>query len=436
MNELQTMPHSHEAELSIISTCILYPKEINIVLERLSYKDFYSPQLSQIFSVCTDLFIRKENIDLVIIKDEIEKRACNIQTTFLSSIINSPVAIDIKHTCKIIKTKAILRTLINATYEIQKECYNNPETALDNAQKTIMGIKQHKEEINTEKLSKLSITAIDRYDELRKRKNDLTGITTGLHALDNITCGLQKTDLILLAARPAMGKTALAINIAVSAAKDDKNVLVFSLEMSKQQLMNRIFASETGLNSYKFKTGKLSCEDDSRVAKAGSILYELPLWINDDGILSYQQIWREALRFESENNRIDLIVIDYLQYIVGDNTQNKNYEIQTITRGLKGIAKSMDIPVLLLSQLNRSCETRANPHKRPIQSDLRDSGAIEQDADMIWFLYRPEVFDEKDEAGNPQTGIAELIIAKQRNGEEGLIKMQWDKKTTTFRNLF
>jgi len=356
---------------------------------------------------------------------------------YLSTLTNEiPMAPSIPHYANILCEKAVLRRIIeisNKTYQACHETNISADEILDTAQRRILNIDNRKN-CSVKELKGLVVNANERYEELSKRKAEITGIPTGFYALDKLTCGFQDSDLILLGARPSMGKTAIALNIAANAARIGHRVFIFSLEMAENQVIDRMISAEAMINGMKFKTGKFSSPEDwDAINKASSRIHEWPIYIDNSASLSYLEIIRISRRAKKQYG-IDFIIIDYLQYITGEKGQGKNYEIESITRNLKAMAKDLKIPVLLLSQLNRKCEERPNPHKRPMLSDLRDSGAIEQDGDLVLFLYRPERYGEKDKSGNAQPGVAEINIAKHRNGPLGTVRLQWLERITKFEN--
>ncbi len=270
----------------------------------------------------------------------------------------------------------------------------------------------------------------ERYEDLYKRKGAITGIASGFYLLDKLTCGFQNTDLIVIAARPSMGKTALALNIAGHVGKQDIPVVYFSLEMSETQLFDRQVAGVSDVNSQKFRSGKFEKSDWEEINKTQCKIHDWPVFIDDSPTLHYMEIRRRARNLKKKQG-IKLVIIDHLQLICGDKSPSRDREIGSITAGLKATAKELNLPIILLSQLNRQLEQRQNPSKRPRMSDLRDSGNIEQDGDVVAFLYRPKVYEDTEEF----EGHTELNIAKQRNGPTGMIKLKWHDKTTKFQNL-
>ena len=352
----------------------------------------------------------------------------------LSALIDeTPLPSNIKHYAQVIKDKAILRNLIKECYAITTACYEGSvevEKIIDDAQTRILGIDYETNTKTVTSYSDLSIEASERYEELAKRKGATTGIASNFYLLDFLTAGFQKSDLFIIAGRPSMGKTALALNIAENVGKHNVPVVYFSLEMSESQLFDRQVAGESGVNSQRFRSRRFEPPDWEAINKAQSKIYNWPVHVDDSPALHYMDIRRRARSLKKKHN-IELIIIDHLQLILGDKAFSRDREIGSITAGLKATAKELNLPIILLSQLNRELERRSNPHKRPKMSDLRDSGNIEQDADVVAFLYRPKVYGDKEEF----EGHTELNIAKQRNGPTGMIKLRWDAKITKFQNL-
>lgn len=356
----------------------------------------------------------------------------------MAQLLNDvPLAVNIPHYAGKLREKTILRDLITAGHRIVQSAYEpqvKADEALDSAQRRILKIETGSTDSAAVPVKMLIEEAQDRYQTLFEHKGKITGISSGFEALDRLTAGFHPSDLIIIAARPSMGKTAFALNTAANMGRQGRPVLFFSLEMSKRQLIDRLVSAEAAVNGIKFKTGSFSAEDWQAIEKASGRVYSWPVFIDDTSILRHMEIIRRSRRAKKTHG-IEAVFIDYLQYVTGDQGQGKNYEVESITRGLKGLAKDLNIPVLLLSQLNRQCETRPNPYKRPQLSDLRDSGAIEQDADLVLFLYRPERYGEKDAHGNEQPGIAEVNIAKHRNGPLGTVTLNWQERITRFDNL-
>jgi len=431
-------PQAIELEESVIVSCFLERAEE--ALKILSPDDFYKTAHQKIFSAIFDLSKQKIQVDLPLVVDAL-RSAGHLEevggASYIASLLDGvPIASNVGHYARKIKNKAILRKLINHCHTITKACFQDSsevETIIDDAQKRILSIEHETIDASNEtavSYRELSLEAGERYEDLSKRKGSITGIASGFYMLDYITCGFQNTDLIILAGRPGMGKTALALNIAGNVGKQDTPTAYFSLEMSKTQLFDRQIAGESGVNSQKFRSGRFEPDDWEAINRAQGKVYTRPVFIDDSAALHYMEIRRRAWGLK-KNHGIKLVIIDHLQLIRGDKASTRDREIGSITAGLKATAKELNIPIILLSQLNRELERRPNPHKRPRMSDLRDSGNIEQDADIVAFLYRPGVYEDEEEFG----GHAELNVAKQRNGPTGMIKLRWHDKTTKFQNL-
>ena len=428
-------PQALELEESILSSCLMGDAEEAI--ELLLPEDFYRTAHQKIFSAIGDLQRQNVEVDLPSLVStmrdagQLEKvGGAHYLARFIDKI---PIATNIVHYARKIKDKAILRRLIADCNYISKACFegsDNIETVLDDAQKRILSIGYMSATDTTSSYRDLSLEASDRYEELYRQKGSITGIRSGFYLLDATTCGFQNSDLIIIAARPSMGKTAIALNMAGNIARSGIPAAIFSLEMSKQQLFDRQVAGESGVNSQKFRSGKFDQTDWQDITDAQSKIYGWPVFIDDTPALNYLEITRRARRLKNRHG-IQIVFVDHLQLIKGDKSPSRDREIGSITGGLKALAKELDIPIVLLSQLNRKLEDRHNPKKRPVMSDLRDSGNIEQDADVIAFLYRPAVYEDLEEF----EGHAELLVAKQRNGPTGKVKLIWHERTTTFSNL-
>ena len=429
------LPQAIEYEEAVLASCFL--GRANQVVELLKPEDFYRSSHQKIFTTIREFVDKKIQIELPLVVDALRDAGHLDEVggaAFVAGITNTaPLAVNIEHYCKGIRDKALLRGLIAHSEIILKNCYKNPadiEAVIDNAQQGIMGIEAGGGFEAAVSYRDLSMGASGRYEDIYKRKDGITGINSGFYLLDYLTCGFQDTDLIIIASRPSMGKTALAQNIAGNAGRQDIPVAYFSLEMSKTQLFDRQIAGESGINSQKFRSGKFEHEDWERINRAQGDVYGWPVYIDDTGALHYREISRRARKLKKTKD-VKLIIVDHLQLVKGDKTSTRDREIGSITASLKALAKELNLPVILLSQLNRELERRPNPYKRPRMSDLRDSGNIEQDADIVAFLYRPVVYEDTEDF----PGHTELNIAKQRNGPTGMVKIRWDEKTTKFQNL-
>ena len=431
-------PQALEVEEGLLARCLM--NDIEDAVELLTPEDYYRTAHQKIFSAVLDLAAKKQPVDLNSVVNNLRDKGQLEEiggASYLAKLINEiPLPSSVPHYAEVISEKSVLRKLIVISNQIYQAAHGtniNVDEILDDAQRQILNINDRKKG-SIRALSEIVVDARDRYEQLSESKGELTGIPSGFFDLDRLTCGFQGSDLILLGGRPSMGKTALAFNVAANAARMGHALLIFSLEMAEGQVIDRMISSESGVNNMKFKTGNFSTEDWERINKASSRVYDWPIHIDDSASLTYMEIVRRSRRSKKEHD-IELIIIDYLQYITGEKGQGKNYEIESITRNLKAMAKDLNTPVLLLSQLNRQCEARPNPHKRPMLSDLRDSGAIEQDADLVLFMYRPERYGENDKGGNAQPGVAEINIAKHRNGPLGTVRLQWSERITRFDNL-
>ncbi len=430
-------PQNIEAEQAVLGTILIQDNALLKIAELLESSDFYKEKHRIIFAAMISLFEKNEPHDLVtvtsLLKDQNKLEGVG-GAGYLASLTDIiPFAGTLVHHARIIRKKSVLRKLIQTTSEVAARCYDaqdDIETLVDEAEKTIFQITQAKKQ-GFEPMSKIVPKTFDRVIKLYDRQEQITGVATGYTELDKMTAGLQPSDMIVLAARPSMGKTALAMNIVQHAALiEKKSVAVFSLEMSMESLALRMLCSLGHINSQRIRTGNLHESDWPRLTRATGMLSEAKIFIDDTAGLTALEMRAKARRLKSEHD-IEFIVVDYLQLMQGrDKVENRVQEISDISRALKAMAKELDVPVLALSQLNRSLENR--PNKRPQLSDLRESGAIEQDADVIMFIYRDEVYN-KDE-NNPNRGLAEIIVGKQRNGPTGVVKLTFLGEFTTFEN--
>jgi replicative DNA helicase len=408
------------------------------VVEILAPADFYRTSHQKIFAAMTDLFNRNEPIDAVTVANHLKESGQLEQVggaAYLARLLDVPPAVDAPHYAGIIHDKAVLRRLIEKSNAIAKRCFleqGNADDIVDFAEASIFEVTDKKARQSFYPLSKLIDGNIDFLEEKQKNKSLVTGVPTGFTQLDNLTSGLQNSDLIILAARPSMGKTALALNIARNAAVDGGvPVAIFSLEMSKEQLSLRMLCAEARIDSSRLRSGFFSMEDWERVTEAAGVLSAAPIFIDDSASLSAMDVRAKARRLKMEKN-IGLIIIDYLQLMQGRaGAERRDLEISEISRGMKALAKEISLPVIALSQLNRMLEQRTD--RRPRLSDLRESGALEQDADVVAFIYRDEVYNKEET--NPRKGIAEVILAKQRNGPTGDALLTFLAAYTRFENM-
>ena len=440
--DIQTPPQNIEAEESILSAIIIDNEVFYDIQNFLQPKHFYKTAHIKIFEIMVDLLGRKEPVDLITLATELTNRKQLAEiggATYLARLVNEvPLAVNIRQYAKYVINAFVLRKTIEASHNIIRKCFDKSEeidVVIDYSQKQIMNVMSESFTTGNKilKIDSMIDESIDRWENLYRNPKAITGLSTGFKEIDLITCGLQKSDLIIIAARPSAGKSALMMNMGINAAKDDKKTLVFELEMAKQQLIDRIFASEAGINLIKFRSGQFEKDDWIKISEVAGELTNKPIFINDNSGLHYSDIIRESRRFYQEMGGLDLIMIDYLTLIKGDRENGrKDLEISSITKALKGLAKDLNIPIVLLSQLNRDLERRND--KRPILADLREAGSIEEDADVVIFVYRDEMYNTN--LDNPNKGIAEIIFAKHRNGPTGKIKLQWSGQIATFHNLY
>lgn len=429
------LPQNIEAEQSLLSAMLIDSGACEEALSILKPTDFYQTPHKIIFKACQDLYRKKQPADLTTAASYLKDNKQLDQAkgaSYLAYLVDQvPLATNVEHYARIVKEKALLRNILfsgNKIISLVQESTDNPVEILDKAQRLMLDIKCERQG-GYSQLSDLLDEGIDRYEALSKRGEDVTGINSGYSDLDRLTCGFQPSDLIIIAGRPGMGKSALMINMARSIALSGRKVGVFSLEMSKSQITDRLNAIESGVNSLKFRSGRFTKDDWIAIVDGIDKLYDLDIYINDDS-LTHMELRRGARLMKKAG--IEIIFVDYLGLMVGEKGYGRVEEVSSITRSLKACAKELDIPVVALSQLNRSVENRDNNNKRPRLSDLRDSGAIEQDADLVIFIYRDEVYNEF----SPDRGIAELNIAKQRNGPTGTVKLHWNKFTTRFDAIY
>jgi len=429
-------PQNIEAEQSILGGILLDNLAINNVLELLDVTDYYSEAHRKIFSALIDLAEKSEPCDLITLSNILRDRR-QIEDVggmaYLASLVdNVPSAANIEYYSKIVKEKAVLRKLIGASTEILNKSYasvSDVEQVLDEAEHSIFEISQNKIKPSFFPLKDLIKDSFKTIEQLFEKKSLITGVATGYNDLDKLTSGLQNSDLIIVAGRPSMGKTAFALNMAQNAAiGTDIPVAIFSLEMSKEQLSMRMLASEAKVDSQRLRKGFLGETDWPKLTTAAGKLSDAPIFIDDTPAISVLEMKAKTRRLKAEKG-LGLIVLDYLQLMRGkDTSAPREQEISEISRSLKSLAKELNVPIVALSQLNRQVEARTD--KRPQMADLRESGAIEQDADVILFIYRDEVYNKSED--NPEKGFAEIIIGKQRNGPTGKVKLTFLKDYTRF----
>ena len=431
-------PHDDDAEQAVLGSMITDKDAVMSAVETLKEDDFYRDDNKTIYQATMNLYRKSEPIDIITLKDELESMNKFEQVggyEYLASLPDKvPTTANVQKYIKIVEEKALLRKLIKTSNEIEELAYNQTEEVediMDGAEKKIFDLMQRKNTKSYTPIKDILVESFTNLEKLYNQKQHITGVPTQFYDLDDKTAGLHGSELILIAARPAMGKTAFALNIATNAAlKSNVPVAIFSLEMSKDQIVNRMLCSEAMVDSNKVRTGKLDEEDWVKLAEAIGPLSEAGIYIDDTPGISVIDIRTKCRKLKMEKN-IGLVVIDYLQLVQGSSkkSNNREQEIAEISRSLKILAKELNVPVIALSQLSRAVEQR--PDHRPMLSDLRESGSIEQDADIVMFLYRDDYYNEDSEEKN----IAEVIIAKQRGGSTGTVKLYWMGNYTKFVNI-
>lgn len=431
-------PHDIEAEQAVLGSMLTDKDAVITAMETLKPESFYREDDKLVYEAMQNLFSKAEPIDIITLKNELQSMNKLEQVGGIEYLANlpekSPTSANVQKYINIVEEKSSLRRLIKTANELIDLGYSEDadvEDIMDSAERKIFDIMQDKNQKGYAQIKDVLVESFTKLEELYNRKQHITGVPTGFIDLDYKTAGLHGSELILLAARPAMGKTAFALNIATNAAlRGQTPVAIFSLEMSKDQLVNRILCSEAMVDSNKVRTGKLEDDDWSKLASAIGPLSESDIIIDDTPGITVNEIRTKCRKLKIEKN-IGLIIIDYLQLITGNNKRggSREQEIAEISRSLKILAKELNVPVIALSQLSRAVEQRTD--HRPMLSDLRESGSIEQDADIVMFLYRDEVYDKE----SSKKGIAEVIIAKQRGGSTGTVELLWMGNYTKFLNL-
>lgn len=435
-------PQNIEAEMSALGSLMLDKDAIYGVVDGLSARDFYKPHHREIYEAMLDLYNSREPIDILSVTNRLREREKLTEiggSSYVTSLVNTvPTASNVAHYATIVRKKRLLRDLIEASHHIAQLGYRESEDVemlIDDAEQRILSITKDSLRQEFFPVKDALEAAWDRIDKLHKGDGSLRGVRTGFKDLDNILSGLQRSDLVILAARPSLGKTSLALNIARNVAVDEKKAVgIFSLEMSREQLIDRLIASEAGVDSWRLRTGRLRAEgadnDFARVRDAMGVLSGAPLFIDDTSSPTTMELRAKARRLQAEHD-LGLVIIDYLQLIRGHgNSDNRVQEVSEISRNLKGMAKELNVPVLALSQLSRGIEMRG-PAAKPKLSDLRESGSIEQDADVVMFIYREDKVKENSDKKN----IASIMIEKHRNGPTGSADLYFHEESTTFRNL-
>jgi replicative DNA helicase len=437
----KTLPSNLEAERSILGAILLDDKAALTVFETLKVQDFYLEQNRRIFDKMLQLIANSKPIDLITLKSELQ-RSNELESVggaaYLASLTDGlPRAINIEFYAQIVREKSTLRRLIQVSSETMSRSYKDEDTAeeiLQDVEKTIFDIASQQFRVGFTPIPPIVSDVFKQIEELANRKATVTGIESGFADLDRMTAGLHPSDLIIVAARPGLGKTSFCLNIASHVAiRKHKSVGIFSLEMSKEQLVKRFLCSEARIDAQRVNTGFLNKEDWIKLSRASGELSETKIFIDDTASVTVAELRTKARRLKLEHG-LDLIVIDYLQLMSGSTQryENRTQEISQISRGLKGVAKELNVPVIAVSQLSRAIESRTGEHRRPQLSDLRESGSIEQDADIVMFIFREEMSNPTDE----NIGRAELIIGKQRNGPIGTINLAFSKEFTRFDSLY
>lgn len=434
---LKLLPQSVEAEEAVLGAILVNPLSLGRIVEFIKPESFYKPAHKIIYESMLELFKKNEPIDIVTVSEHLrndEKLEDAGGRAYINDLaLNVVTTANVEFYAKIIQEKEIKRALINAGSEIVAMSYENEETdaVLDNAQKLIFNIAAQKDTSDLVPIQDLVVSSYEQIESRYNNRQELVGVTTGFYDLDALTSGLQKSDLIILAARPSMGKTAFALNLAQNVAlKGKKAVAIFSLEMPKQQLVKRMLCSEAEVDTSRVTAGNLQNNDWQKLMDAMTKFADARIYIDDTSGVTATDIKAKCRRLMLEEKELGLIVIDYLQLMEGGgNPNDRNQQISAISRSLKGLARELDVPIIALSQLSRGVEARND--KRPMLSDLRDSGAIEQDADIVMFIYRDEYYN-RDDVENK--GKAEVIIAKHRNGPVGNINLLFQSNITKFKN--
>ena len=430
-------PQNLEAEMAVLGSMLMDQDAISVATELLDKYSFYKDGHKKIFEAISSLYSANKAVDIITLADELKRNEILDDiggASYLTSLVNSvPTAANINHYVTIVKEKYILRTLINGATKILSICYEsegNVDEVVDNAEKFIFEVSDRRTQGSYLHMKEIIKDSIENIDKLYQKKAHVTGIPTGYIDFDNITSGLQESDLIIIAGRPSMGKSALALGIAEYAGVVEKiPIALFSLEMSKEQLVQRMLCAHAKVDAHKVRTGYLSPSDWPRLTAAAGKLSEAPIFIDDSPAISVMELRAKARRLKAHHD-IKLIMLDYMQLMRGSGSEeSRQQEISDISRSLKSLARELNVPVVAISQLSRAVESRTD--HRPQLSDLRESGAIEQDADLVVLILREEYYNPTPD----NQGIAEIIIAKQRNGPVGSLKLSFLKELTRFENL-
>lgn len=432
-NYIENLHYNLDAEQSILGAIIIEPSILPNIIEKIKKEFFFHPPHKKIFEIMLQMFGYSRSIDFVTIFNEIVNNKIfeteNDTKLYLTRVVNTvPSISNVDAYCNIVRNKYFKREIIKISHNIIENAndIDDYNLIIDNAEQKLFNLRQNRNS-NFTKIDEIIISVYDNLQEISKNNKKYLGVSSGFNDLDNLINGLNKSDLILLAARPAMGKTSFALNIATNCGKKSLgSVAIFSLEMSKEQLVSRILSSESKISSYNFKTGELTLEDWENLIYASELLSQTEIYIDDTPGITVSEIKAKCRRLKN----LELIVIDYLQLMTnGKRSENRVQEISEITRNMKIMAKELNVPIILLSQLSRAPDNRTD-HK-PVLSDLRESGSIEQDADIVMFLYRDHYYDRE----NGQENVAECIVSKNRHGETNSVKLHWEGQYTRFENL-
>ena len=439
--QVRGAPWSNEAEQAVLGAMLLDNDAALRAVELVDDALFYREAHRRVFRAMRRLIERRVNIDHITLRDELERKG-ELDSVggegYLAELVDAAVTTaNLEAHAAIVREKAVLRQLIEASTAIVSQAYSGAQPAnelLDEAESKIFQISQYRKAEGFSRIKEMLWPTMERIEKLHQQGKQVTGVPSGFRDLDEMTTGFQPSDLIIVAARPSMGKTAFCLNLAAHAAHEQKGVAVFSLEMSKESLVQRLLCAEARVDSQRVRRGTLSDADFAMMARAAGSLLSCPIWIDDTPALTLLEMRSKARRLRMDNE-VGLIIVDYLQLMRSPAyAENRVQEISDISRSLKALARELEVPVIALSQLSRASEQRGGERK-PILSDLRDSGAIEQDADIVLFIHRPEMYEQMDKEGNSNEGKAELIVAKHRNGPTGTIELYFHKQFTRFASL-
>jgi replicative DNA helicase len=440
--DIRVPPHDLDAERAVIGAMLVSEAAVAVISETLEAEDFYSETHRVLYGAMMRLAAKGEPIDQLTLSDELRSvgefdRVGGRQYVF-RLVESVPTAANAGRYAEIVRSKSLLRAVIDAGSRITEEAFSEPDDvtqALDAAEQLIYGVSNRKLKEHLAPLSELAPGALEMIQRLYEQEGEVTGVETGFEDLDRLTTGFHKSDLVILAARPAMGKTAMALNALWHAASTKKApVAIFSLEMSKEQLVQRLISQTTRIRTQDLRSGNVKAEDWPKLVRGVAEVGQAPIWIDDTAGITLMEMRAKVRRLASRliaqgGAPLSLVVVDYLQLMIGGRQENRQQEVAEISRGLKVLARDLDVPVLAIAQLSRAVEQRHD--KRPLLSDLRDSGSIEQDADMVMFLYRDEYYNPASD----DKGIAEVIVGKHRNGPTGKVQLAWLEQYTKFASL-